>query len=172
MRKSTRSIFFLALAVLVLGGAVYAELERETHLAMQPLTALDTAQIKHIEIICAAVCRNRRFERTDAGWQMLEPIAKPASAEAIARLLSVARAPIRVRLQLHDYNLAKLGLAPAQIVLKLDDMAIEIGDDDPIEHDRYIRVGDMLVRVPDRFSARLLEAPESELAEMPKPTGQ
>jgi hypothetical protein len=166
MRKSTRSILFLALAVIALGAAVYVELEREIHLAMQPLTALDPASVKRVEILCAAVCRNRRFEQTDAGWQMLEPFAKPADSEAIRRLLAVARAPIRVRLQLRDYDLAKLGLAPPQIVLKLDDVRIDVGDEDPIEHDRYIRVGDTLVRVPDRFSARLLEAPESEVADV------
>jgi len=172
MRKSTRSILFLALAVAALGAAVYAELERETHLAMQPLTTLDPAAVKHIEIRCAAVCRSRRFERTDAGWQMLEPFAKPANDDAIRRLLGVARAPIRVRLQLRDYDLAKLGLAPAQIVLKLDDVIIEVGDEDPIEHDRYIHVGNALLRVPDRFSARLLEAPESELADVAAPAGR
>lgn len=153
------------LAVTLLATAVYAELARERALAPQPVSTLDSASVQHIEIHCAAVCRSRRFERTAAGWQMLEPYNLPASAAAVAHLLAVARAPARVRLNLRDYDLAKLGLSPPLLTLRLDDVAIDVGDEDPIEHDRYMRVGDALLRVPDRFSARLLEAPEGELAD-------
>ena len=44
-----------------------------------------------------------------------------------------------------------------------EDPRIDIGGEDPIDHDRYVRIGDEVLRVPDRFSARLLESPESEL---------
>jgi len=167
MRRSNRSVWYLALLVALLGAAVYAQLARERSALLQPVTSLDTAAVRRIDIVCAAVCRSRRFERSPAGWQMLEPYQKPASAAAIARLLAVARAPARVRLNLRDYDLSKLGLAPPLLTLRLDDTVIELGDEDPIEHDRYIRVGSELLRVPDRFSARLLEAPEGELAEPP-----
>lgn len=96
---------------------------------------------------------------------MREPYDLPADAKAVARLLSVAHAPIRLRLERDTYDLAKLGLAPATITLQIDAEVIEFGDEDPIEHDRYARVGTELVRVPDRFSARLLESAESELAD-------
>jgi hypothetical protein len=66
---------------------------------------------------------------------------------------------------LRGYDLAKLGLDPPRITLQLNDLSIAFGDEDPIEHDRYVRIGDELLRVPDRFSARLLETPESELAD-------
>jgi len=164
MRKSTRSVFFLALAVAVLGAGVWAELVRERALAMQPLTSLDPASVRLFEIRCRD-CQTRRFERDASGWRMLEPFAQPANADAIARLLAVARAPVRTHAPLRDYDPAKLGLAPAQFTLTFDQTMIEIGNEDPIEHDRYVRRGDELLRVPDRFSARLLEAPESEIAD-------
>jgi hypothetical protein len=164
MRKSTRSILFLALATAVLGATVWAQLARERSLVPQPLTALDPESIRSIQIRCAE-CRTRRFERDAGGWRMLEPYAQPASAEAVARLLRVVRAPVRTRASLREYDPAKLGLAPAQFTLRFDQVTIEIGNEDPIEHDRYVRVGEELLRVPDRFSARLLESPESELAE-------
>jgi hypothetical protein len=165
MRKSSRSILFLVLIVLALGGAVYVQLQRERTLTLQPLTSIDLAAVRTIRIDCNSVCRSRRFERTASGWQMLEPYAEPANSEAVSHLLAVAHAPARVRLNLRDYDLRKLGLDPPLLTLRLDDTLIALGDDDPIEHDRYMRVGDALLRVPDRFSARLLEAPESELAE-------
>jgi len=170
MRNPGKSILFLGAAVGVLGAAVWLQLEHERGLAAQPLTTLDPAAVRRIEIRCAD-CRARRFARDDRGWHMLEPYAQLASTEAVARLLNIVRAPVRTRAPLRDYVPAKLGLAPAQFTLKFDDLTLDIGNEDPIEHDRYVRLGDELLRVPDRFSARLLEAPESELA-TPPPTAQ
>ncbi len=162
MRKTTRSIFFLALAVVVLGAAVYAELVRERDLAPQPVTALDPARVTRLEIRCQS-CTARVFERVDGSWRMRKPYAAAANPEAVARLLAVVNAPVRTRATMAGYVAAKLGLDPPQITVVADATRIDIGGEDPIDHDRYVRVGDQLLRVPDRFSARLLEAPESEL---------
>jgi len=164
MRKSSRNTLLLALAVAVLGGGVYAELERERALGVQPLTPLDMAAVRRVEIRCRD-CTTRRFERDAHGWRMLEPYAQPANAQSVARLLAVAHAPVRRRAKFADYDATKLGLAPAQFTLTFDQTVIEIGNEDPIEHDRYVKLGDELLRVPDRFSARLLESPESEVAD-------
>ncbi len=166
MRKTTRSIVVLAVTVALLAAAVYAELEREQSSGQAPLTKLDPATVQHLEVRCQT-CRTRRFARSADGWRMLEPYALPADADAVAHLLAIARAPVRQRLQLHEYDLAKLGLSPAQFTLTFDDVVVSIGGEDSIEHDRYVRVGDELLRVADRFSARLLEAPERELAADP-----
>lgn len=164
MRKRTRSTLFLAFAVLLLAVAVYAELIREHAMLPAPLTALNPATVQTVQVRCTG-CVTRKFERTQNGWRMLEPYALPANVEAVVRLVAVARAPVHERLRLHDYDLTKLGLAPAQMTLTLDTTVIEIGGEDPIDHDRYVRIGDELLRVPDRFSARLLETPESEVAD-------
>jgi len=164
VRKSTRQVLLLALLVAALGGAVYAELERERSLGPPPLTTLDPASVQRIEIRCRE-CQSRRFARDGSGWRMLEPYARPANSDAVARLLTVLRAPVRNRAPLADYDVAKLGLAPPQFTLRYDDVTIEIGNEDPIEHDRYVHMGADLLRVPDRFSARLLESPESELGD-------
>jgi hypothetical protein len=164
MRKTTRSILLLGLAVALLAAGVYAELVHERVLAPALLTTLDPATISRVEVRCSS-CRTRRFERDAGGWRMLEPYSLPANADAVAHLLAVAHASVRMRQPLRGYDLAKLGLDPARITLQLNDLSIAFGDEDPIEHDRYVRIGDELLRVPDRFSARLLETPESELAD-------
>jgi uncharacterized protein DUF4340 len=166
MRKTTRSILLLIVVVTVLAAAVAAEIAHERASLPMPLTALDPTMIHRIEIRCAA-CTTRRFERDSTGWQMLEPYAQPANPEAVMHLIAIARASVRNRQSLHDYDPAKLGLAPPQITLTLDSVTIDFGNEDPIEHDRYVRIGDELLRVPDHFSARLLEAPENELANPP-----
>lgn len=162
MRKSTRSLLILAVVVIALGVAVYAELARERGLTPLPLTALDPASVTHLEIHCQS-CTTRVFERVDGVWYMRTPHDAPANPEAVARLLTIVRANVRTRAKLADYDAAKLGLAPPQFTVIANDTRIDIGGEDPIDHDRYVRIGDELLRVPDRFSARLLESPESEL---------
>lgn len=162
MRRSTRSVLLLTVAVAVLGAAVYAELVRERGLAPQPKTALDPAHVTRLEIRCAS-CTTRVFERVDGEWRMRTPHDAPANPEAVARLLAVLRAPVRMRAPMAGYDAAKLGLDPPLISVIADATRIDIGGEDPIDHDRYVRVGTELMRVPDRFSARLLESPESEL---------
>ena len=164
VRRKTRNLLGLAAAVALLGGAVYAEVQRERAMLPQPLTQVDPQRAQRLEIQCAAVCRSRRFERRAGGWQMLEPYDAPANAEAIAHLFAVTRAPVRMRLDLRDHDPSRLGLAPPLVTLIIDGARIAVGDEDPIEHDRYVLADGMLARVPDRFSARLFEAPESELA--------
>jgi hypothetical protein len=166
MRKTTRNIFFLAVAVALLAVAVYVELGHEKTSGQAPMTRLDPATVQRLEVRCDT-CRTRRFARSVDGWRMLEPYALPADADAVAHLLAIARAPVRQRLRLQEYDLAKLGLSPPQFTLTFDDVVVSIGGEDSIEHDRYVRVGDELLRVADRFSARLLEAPERELAADP-----
>lgn len=176
MRKSSRNLLLLAVVTAVLGVAVYAELAREYRwLDARRLTDIRLSGVTSLAIDCRS-CTTRRFERTATGWRMLEPYALPASSQAIAHLLAIARAPVRSWLTALDYDPARLGLQPAQITLQLNDTRIEVGNEDPIEHDRYVRVGSRLARVPDRFSARLFESAETELdrhllAENPAVTG-
>ena len=162
MKKSTRSLLLLAVTVAALGTAVYAELARERGLAPQPVTALDPAAVTHLEIRCQS-CITRVFERLDGVWRMRAPHDAAANPDAVSRLLAVLRAPVRTRAKMAGYDAAKLGFEPPLITVIADAARIDIGGEDPIDHDRYVRIGDELLRVPDRFSARLLESPESEL---------
>lgn len=162
MRKSTRSLLILAIVASVLGVAVYADLARERGLVPQPVTQLDPARATHLEIRCQS-CTARVFERVDGVWWMKQPHNAKANPEAVARLLAVVHALARTRAAIAGYDAAKLGLEPPQITVIADATRIDIGGEDPIDHDRYVRVGEELLRVPDRFSARLLESPESEL---------
>jgi hypothetical protein len=162
MRKSTRNIVLLAALVAVLGVGIRLELKREEKFLPAPLTSIDPAGVKTLDIRCSD-CRTRRFEHRAKGWWMIEPYPLRADDAAVTRLAAVAKAPIRKKLDAGNYALAKLGLDPPRITVKFDAISIEFGDEDPIEHDRYARVGGQLFRVPDRFGARLFESPESEI---------
>jgi Domain of unknown function (DUF4340) len=160
MRKATRSLLLLLTLAIVLGGAVMMQIARES--ANLPLASLDPASVQRLEVRCAA-CTTRRFVRAAGTWRMLEPYALPADADAVEHLLAILHSPVRERRPMRDFDASKLGLDPAQVTLNFDDLSVIIGDQDPIGHDRYVRLGDDLLTVPDRFGARLLETAESEL---------
>ena len=162
MRKSTRNILLLAVVVVVLGVGMNFELAREEKFLPVPLTSIDPIAAKSLDVRCAD-CPTRRFEHRAKGWWMLEPYPLRADDAAVSRLAAVAKAPVRKKLDAGAYDLAKLGLNPPRITVNIDNVRIEFGDEDPIEHDRYARVGADVFRVPDRFGARLLESPETEI---------
>ena len=162
MRKTTRNTLLLAIAVVALGVGVYAEIRREENLQPMPLTTLDPQNVKTLSIRCAD-CRERRFERRATGWWMTQPYPLRADAAVVTRLLAIAGAPVRKTLDPKDYDAAHLGLDKPGVVLQLDDVVLEFGGEDPIEHDRYVRVGGKFVRVPDRFGARLMESQDVEI---------
>jgi hypothetical protein len=162
MRKTTRNTLLLAFVVVALGVGVYAEMQREQGMRAVPLTTLDPQNVKTLTLHCTD-CRARRFEHRVSGWWMTQPYPLRADAAVVSRLLAIAGAPIRKTLDAKDYDMAKLGLDPPTVTLQLDDVTLEFGGEDPIEHDRYVRAAGKLVRVPDRFGARLMESPEVEI---------
>ena len=163
MTRRTRTHLFLLATVALLGVAVYAELHRERTLGLDPLTQIDPAGVRSLAVTCHA-CKPRRFERVDDHWRMLEPFAQAADTVAVDRLAAIARAPVRFRHARGELDARKLGLDPAYATLDLDGTVLKFGTTDAIHGDRYVEVDGAIALVPDRFSARLFETPESELA--------
>lgn len=166
MKRRGRASLLLFAGVVLLGAVVYAELWRERTLAADPLTQIDTGSVRIVTVICKA-CKVRRFEKIDGHWQMREPYAQAADDAAIAKLLAIAHAPVRLRHPAGELDAGKLGLDPPQATLQLDATILKFGTTDAIYSDRYVEVGSVISLVPDRFSARLFAAPENELAKSP-----
>jgi hypothetical protein len=163
MNRRMRTNMFLLVMVALLGAAVYAELRKEDALATNPLTALDPAAVRTLGIACVD-CKARRFEKIDGRWRMLEPFVQAADDARVERLVAIVRAPVRFRHAAGELDARKLGLDPPWATLRIDDTTLTFGTTDAIHGDRYVRVGDTIALVPDRFSALLFEKPESELA--------
>ncbi len=77
----------------------------------------------------------------------------------------------RLREPAAAYDVAKIGLDPPVMALELDDVRIDIGDTDALRGDRYVRDGEHIARVADRFSPFLMATPESELERRTVPRG-
>lgn len=163
MKRRHRSLLWLGAVLALLGTAVYLQVRHEREQALDPLTTIDTGAVRRLVVECRG-CVPRRFEKVDGHWRMLEPRTGTADPAAIARLLAIAHAPVRYRHAAGGIDPARVGLAPPQATLRLDDTVITFGTTDAIHGDRYVGVGGTVALVPDRFSVHLFAAPESELA--------
>lgn len=168
MQRHTRTNIMLLAMVVLLFGAVLAEIKREEWLRPEVLAHADLHAVKQIEVRCNG-CRTRRFEKALGLWWMREPYALPADDAAVARLLSIVGAPVRKRHAATEFDPHRLGLEPPQATLALDALSITFGTTDAINGDRYVRVHDAINLVPDRFSAWLYATPESEVDRRPVP---
>lgn len=166
MRRQTRATLLLGLVVLALGGTAWWQLRREAGGDLPRLVdGFDAAAVRslHVRTVEGPL---RRFERSGAGWRMREPYDLPAESEAVERLLGIAKAPLRKRLEGAAPDLRKLGLAPPQATVDYAGAAaqhLEFGATDAIRGERYVRRGDAIWLVPDRFSAWLFSPAENEL---------
>lgn len=162
MKRATRINLILIGIVAVLGLVTWWQVNREVAQFEPPLSALDPATVKQVRVGCLQ-CVARRFQRLGEHWQMREPYDLPADDAQIARLLSIAASPVRSRRAFGSLDAQKVGLDPALISLDLDQARFDIGTTDAFNGDRYVRVGDTIAMVPDRFSPFLVAAPTSEL---------
>jgi hypothetical protein len=163
MNRRTRTNVFLAAMVGLLGAGVYAELRREETIAIVPVTQIDPASVRDLRITCSE-CSPRHFSKVDGHWRMLDPLVGAADDARIERIAAIARAPVRFRHAAGELDAKRLGLDPPFATLQLDDTVMTFGTTDAIHGDRYVRVGDTIALVPDRFSALLFTKPEGELA--------
>ena len=163
MKRRERTLVLLLAVLALLGAAVHLQLRHERAQAIDPLTTIDTAGVRQLEVECRG-CARRRFEKVEGHWRMLEPRAGAADPGAIANLLAIANAPVRYRHAAGEIDPARVGLAPPQATLRLDNTRLAFGGTDAIHGDRYVALGNAVVLVPDRFSVRLFASPESELA--------
>lgn len=162
MTRAARINLWLVVIVLALGALVAWQVRREQAAQEPPLTVLDSAAVGSVRVRCAQ-CAERHFVRDGARWVMQQPYRLDADQAVVARLLAIASSPVRVRRRVDEFDLARIGLDPPAMYLALDAMSIDVGTADALRGDRYVRIGEVVAMVPDRFSPFLMAAPESEL---------
>lgn len=166
MRRQTRNTVLLCLAVAALALLALWQLRRESGDDMPPLLDdVDANGVRTLDVHGSDGVA-RRFERVPQGWRMRAPYDLPANAESVQRLLAIVAAPVRKHLAADELDLKKVGLDPPQATLTFDaapSRSLQFGTTDAINGDRYVRRGNEVLLVPDRFSAWLFAPAESEL---------
>jgi len=170
MKRSSRTNALLFVMVLILGIAVFAEIEHEKTLRPSALTPIDITAVNQLTVNCVG-CSTRHFEKKNGQWWMREPYALAADVSAINRLLAITQTPVRSLHSSNELDVKKLGLDPAQASLDIDALNkgkmqrihLAMGATNAIHNDRYVQIENTIALIPDHFSAFLYATAESEL---------
>jgi hypothetical protein len=93
-------------------------------------------------------------KRDDHWWQIDQATPARADDKRLAELLRIAAAPVQSWQPASSYDLAKIGLAPPQAKLELDDQALRFGTMTAIGHNVYVQVGERVAIVSLRYMPR------------------
>jgi hypothetical protein len=148
--------------VLLLAMLVWLSPEESAAPKQAALTNLRPEQIHTIHI------KNRRgaftLTREGSDWVMTQPHQTPANKARISQLLAIASTHSFERFPLPQEQLQEFGLAEPQATLQLNDTTIQMGNTNPIHHRRYLRIGDTIHLIGDRYPHHLLAAAEGFVA--------
>jgi len=158
--KRNRANAALLLLVLGLGTLVWLSERESPKIRLTPLTKLLPEQINSIRISNQsgpAISMRREAN----GWRMIAPYAIEANSARIERLLEIAGSPVHTQFEIEQSDLTEFGLAPAAALLHLERLELRFGGTDPIDHYRYIAIGNRLHLIKDLFPHLLLATAES-----------
>lgn len=149
---SSRTLLNLALGVIALGlGAlVWLRPGLERDAGTQPLTTLDPQAVTAIELARDAA-GPLAFRRQADGWVIAAEPAIPADSFQVHTVLALLEAGTVRSYPATDLDLAALGLTPPQASVHFDGLTLDLGTTEAIEGLRYVRQGDTVYLVEDRY---------------------
>lgn len=124
----------------------------------EPAIAISEIDISDVQVI--RLERDGRdpveLKRAEDNWRLVKPFAMDADNNRAEGLLMLAAIASQQRFAASDLNLARYGLEPARTVLDLDGHQFVIGDEHPMQPQRYVRYEDYVHLVPDTLQRELL----------------
>jgi hypothetical protein len=127
---------------------------------LPPLTQLDPQQIEQIRINDLQG-REIDLQKLQGEWMSGK---QSANQSRIEQLLKLCQTPSLRRFATPD-DLTPYGLAPAPIVMALDDSILEFGSNDPVNGWRYVHYKGEVHLIADGFYHHLNAPPEAWLAQ-------
>ncbi|MCP3672386.1 MAG: DUF4340 domain-containing protein [Gammaproteobacteria bacterium] len=158
----------LLAVIVILGGAAWLSIQDQNTDRRTHLTSLQPDQINQITL------NNNTgpslvLERRHGVWMMTSPYQAPGKNSRIQRLLEITRSISLSHFQTPQ-DLSGYGLAPPQATLTLNQTRIEMGSTHPMNQRRYLRVGDQIHLINDRFPHHLQARAEDFISHSLLPT--
>ncbi len=150
MQRRARLNLLLLLVVAVVGWLVWRDVASPP--ATQPVervTALDPRQVGRLVIAREADGRELAFLReADRWWLQREP-RLPADTLRVNEVLRLADARSEASYDLAAVDLRELGLEPPRARVRIDDVELRIGAQEPLHYRRYVASGRRVHLVAD-----------------------
>ena len=129
---------------------------------LPPLTQLDRQQIRQIKINDLQG-REIVLSRSQEQWMSGNQVANQSR---VRQLLKICETPSLRRFTAPD-DLRPYGLAPAPLVMRLDEASLMFGDNDPLNGWRYVHYLGEIHLIADGFYHHLNAPPQAWLAKTP-----
>ncbi len=153
MHRATRQRVSLLVAVLVLLALAAWQGQHDVRNAAGSVLALTPEHINHIALTLGDAPA-MHYEKRDSHWWRVDGTPVRADDGRLAELANTAAAPVMSWRAASDFEPAKIGLMPAQVILSLDGQTLEFGETAVTGAQRYVRVGQRIALVPARYSPR------------------
>jgi len=98
------------------------------------------------------------LRRIDQQWWLQTPLAVRADEAQVKALQSITGATSKRGFRASGNDLSQYGLEPARLTLWLNDQRLDVGNREPLSVQRYVRVGDQVHLIDDRWSGTLFAA--------------
>ena len=151
MTRATRNLGILALVAVVLVVAVLWVGRRDYLRDPPALTAIDPAEVTHVNLEVPPV-EPQVFEQRHGGWWRVQPTAARADDARLDRLAKLAATPVARWLPAGEITPSQVGLARPSATLTLDGTRLEYGGLTALDDLRYVRVGDKIALIPRQYS--------------------
>jgi len=150
----------LALALLLLGALVWHAQRPAPPVEMPRLTTLREADITRIAVR-PRDAEATQLERRDGEWRLATLFDLPADDEHVRSLLALARTRSLARYPADAIDPGEAGLATPALTVRLNDTSLQFGGTEPLHGWRYVRNGDTVHLILDRYSHSLRGGPTS-----------
>jgi hypothetical protein len=162
MKRTTRQRLILLLAVLVLLALAGWQLQRDARNETGPLTSIDPASVSHITLTLPGAPATH-YEKRDGHWWCTDGTPARANDARLSDLADAAAARVLSWRPASDFDPAKSGLAPPKAVLDLDGQTLEFGESSVTGPQHYVRVGQRIALVSERYMPRSPATQTTEL---------
>ena len=124
----------------------------------EPLTTLDRGAVDTL-VVSREGQGDVRLERRGEHWRLTAPLDLPANAHKVAALLDLLAAPSQGRVAAAEGDLERFGLAPPRAAVDYGATTIAFGATEALDNRRYLRVGEAVHLVRDRFFHHVTATP-------------
>ncbi|MEO9215486.1 MAG: hypothetical protein ABI227_07535 [Rhodanobacter sp.] len=162
MKRTSRQRLVLLLTVLTLGVLAGWQLQRDAHNETGPLTSVDPANVTHITLTVPGAPA-MHYEKRDGHWWRIDGTSARANDARLSDLADTAAAQVLSWRPASDFEPAKIGLAPPLAVLDLDGQTLEFGESSVTGPQHYVRVGQRIALVSERYMPRSPATQTTEL---------
>lgn len=154
MKRTVRNQLWFFVAIAGLLAAAWWQLHADQQAAPGTLLPLKPDTITHVTLEAGRVPAEHYVKRGEHWWRIDTATETRADDQRLEELVRIATAPVRSWQPAAGYDLAKIGLSPAQAKLELDGETLHFGIATAIGHNVYVQVGDRIAIVSLRHMPR------------------